>query len=270
MSDNQTGVYAAVAAVMGELAKEGISKDRRATGVATYNFRGIDDVYNALATLLSKNSLVILPRVLSRAQSERTTKGGGVIVYTVVEVEYDIVCATDGSRHTVRTIGEAMDTSDKSTNKAMSAAYKYMAFQAFCIPTEGDNDADATSDPLPPKGQPARPAQQQRNDPPPRQDKQPETPFDDAPQEQQQDKKAAFWSRASLQLRAEGPEAFATSFCNALYASPSHEQHMRLIRDNNNHIAALPAESEKRVNEAITKRNAFWSQHPTGVQRGAA
>ncbi|MNY54686.1 hypothetical protein D3C86_1905820 [compost metagenome] len=35
-----------------------------------------------------------------------------------------------------------MDSGDKATNKAMSAAYKYAAFQAFCIPTEGDNDAD--------------------------------------------------------------------------------------------------------------------------------
>lgn len=36
-----------------------------------------------------------------------------------------------------------MDSADKATNKAMSAAYKYAAMQAFCIPTEGDNDADA-------------------------------------------------------------------------------------------------------------------------------
>jgi hypothetical protein len=35
-----------------------------------------------------------------------------------------------------------MDSGDKATNKAMSAAYKYMAFQTFAIPTEGDNDAD--------------------------------------------------------------------------------------------------------------------------------
>jgi hypothetical protein len=38
-----------------------------------------------------------------------------------------------------------MDRSDKATNKAMSAAYKYAAFMAFAIPTEGDNDADATT-----------------------------------------------------------------------------------------------------------------------------
>jgi hypothetical protein len=36
-----------------------------------------------------------------------------------------------------------MDSGDKASNKAMSAAYKYAAFQAFCIPTEGDNDADS-------------------------------------------------------------------------------------------------------------------------------
>lgn len=152
---------------------------------------------------------------------------------------------------------------------ALTYARRYSLAAIAGIAAEEDDDGNSAQD-APPKSQAPRPAQQQRNDPPPRQDKQPETPFDDAPQEQQQDKKAAFWSRASLQLRAEGPEAFATSFCNALYASPSHEQHMRLIRDNNNHIAALPAESEKRVNEAITKRAAFWSQHPTGVQRGAA
>jgi hypothetical protein len=38
-----------------------------------------------------------------------------------------------------------MDSGDKATNKAMSAAYKYAAFQAFSIPTESDNDADAST-----------------------------------------------------------------------------------------------------------------------------
>ena len=38
-----------------------------------------------------------------------------------------------------------MDSGDKASNKAMSAAYKYAAIQTFCIPTEGDNDADSTT-----------------------------------------------------------------------------------------------------------------------------
>jgi hypothetical protein len=59
-----------------------------------------------------------------------------------VHAEFDFVSASDGSKHTVSTFGEAMDSGDKATNKAMSAAYKYAAFQAFAIPTEGDNDPD--------------------------------------------------------------------------------------------------------------------------------
>ena len=57
--------------------------------------------------------------------------------------EFDFVSAEDGSKHIVKTFGEAMDSGDKATNKAMSAAYKYACFQAFSIPTESDNDADA-------------------------------------------------------------------------------------------------------------------------------
>jgi hypothetical protein len=44
-----------------------------------------------------------------------------------------------------------MDSGDKATNKAMSAAYKYAALQTFCIPTEGDNDADAVTHVVVPK-----------------------------------------------------------------------------------------------------------------------
>src|SRR5205085_1446521 len=84
-----------------------------------------------------------LPRMISRTCDERQSKSGGALFYVTVEAEFDFVCAEDGSKHTVRTFGEAMDSGDKGTNKAMSAAYKYAAFQAFAIPTEGDNDADA-------------------------------------------------------------------------------------------------------------------------------
>ncbi len=136
-------VYKCINAVMAELAKHGIAKDRRNTQGSGYNFRGVDDVYNALAPLLSKHGLVILPRMLSRHCDERLSSKGGNLFYVTVEAEFDFVCAEDCSKHTVKTFGEAMDSGDKATNKAMSAAFKYAAFQAFCIPTEGDNDADA-------------------------------------------------------------------------------------------------------------------------------
>ena len=137
-------VYQCIAVVSAEIAKAGIAKDRQ-NQQQGYSFRGIDDVYNALAPILSKAGLVILPRILSRAVTEREARSGGVLFYVVVEAEFDFVSAHDGSKHTVRTYGEAMDSADKATNKAMSAAYKYAAFQAFCIPTEGDHDADGTT-----------------------------------------------------------------------------------------------------------------------------
>lgn len=135
-------VYKKIAAVSARIAQDGISKSR-SNAQQGYKFRGIDDVYNALSPILSQHDLVMLPRVLSRQVTERTTSKGGALFYVVVEAEFDIVAASDGSRHTIKTYGEAMDSADKATNKAMSAAYKYAAMQAFCIPTEGDNDADA-------------------------------------------------------------------------------------------------------------------------------
>lgn len=141
---NLPGVYKAIASVMEDVGREGIAKERK-NQQQGYNFRGIDDVYNALAPILARHHLIIVPRVLSREKTEQTTQKGNILFYVVVQVEFDIVCALDGSKITACTWGEAMDSADKATNKAMSAAYKYMAMQTFCIPTEGDNDADATS-----------------------------------------------------------------------------------------------------------------------------
>lgn len=136
-------VYKAINAVQSQLSKQGITKDRTNTQGNGYKFRGIDDVYNTIAPMLAAHGLCILPRVLARTVTERQSQKGGALFYVVVEAEFDFVCAEDGSKHTVKTFGEAMDSGDKATNKAMSAAYKYACFQAFSIPTESDNDADA-------------------------------------------------------------------------------------------------------------------------------
>lgn len=145
-------VYKAINAVQADLCKEGITKDSKNT-FDGYNFRGIDAVYNALSPLLAKHGLCILPRMLSRSVAEHQSQKGGILFYVTVDAEFDFVCSEDGSKHTVKTFGEAMDRGDKATNKAMSAAYKYAAFQTFAIPTEGDNDADAQSHAIASKGQ---------------------------------------------------------------------------------------------------------------------
>ncbi len=136
-------VYAAINAVQRALAVTGISKSRKNTQGSGYMFRGIDDVYQAVAPLLAEHGLCIVPRFVARQCEERQSKAGGALFYVTVEAEFDFISAKDGSKHTARTFGEAMDSGDKATNKAMSAAYKYAAFQTFAIPTEGNPDADA-------------------------------------------------------------------------------------------------------------------------------
>lgn len=150
-----TAVYKAIAAVQGELAKVGIAKANR-NSQQGYNFRGIDDVYAALSPLLAKHGLCVIPRVIERTMLEKTTSKGNPLFYVTVHAEFDFVSSEDGTKHTAATYGEAMDSGDKATNKAMSAAYKYAAFMTFAIPTEGDNDADATTHDVAPSQEPNR------------------------------------------------------------------------------------------------------------------
>lgn len=152
MTDKKA-VYSAIASIAGELAKTGISKDRK-NQQQGYAFRGIDEIYNHLAPLLKQYGLCILPYVESRELVERVNSKGTALFYVTVRARFSFVAEADGSSHEVVTYGEAMDSGDKATNKAMSAAYKYACMQSFCIPTEGDNDADATTHEVAPRAQP--------------------------------------------------------------------------------------------------------------------
>ena len=146
-------VYKAINAVQAELAKVGITKSRTNTQGVGYKFRGIDDIFNTISPLLAEHKLCILPRVISRDCVERISQRGMALFYVTVEVEFDFVSSEDGSKHTIKTFGEAMDSGDKATNKAMSAAYKYAALQAFAIPTEGDNDTENQTHEIQPEQQ---------------------------------------------------------------------------------------------------------------------
>lgn len=157
-------VYTAISKVMAEIGRTGISKERN-NQQQGFKFRGIDDVYNAMSPLLASAGLCVLPRVTSRSVTERLTKSGGVLFYVALDVEFDLCCAEDGSRHTIAVSGEAMDSGDKATNKAMSAAFKYACMQVFCIPTEGNPDADAETHEVAPVQQEAYVAGEEAVDP---------------------------------------------------------------------------------------------------------
>ena len=109
-----------------------------------YKFRGIDAVYNALQPALVKHGVFISPELINLEQEDREASSGKVQLHTKVNVKYTLF-AEDGSSIETVFPGEAMDRSDKSINKAMTAAYKYMLFELFTIPTDNNQDADSES-----------------------------------------------------------------------------------------------------------------------------
>ena len=139
-------IYGLIGQVMKKVGA--IGKDSTATnmsGKQMYKFRGIDAVYNTLNPVMSDLGLFIVPEVLDQTREERKTTNGGTLIYSILKIKFTMY-APDGSNVSGTLIGEGMDSGDKASNKAMSIAMKYFAFQTFMIPTEElrDMDPDAT------------------------------------------------------------------------------------------------------------------------------
>lgn len=134
-------IYQAITAAMADvepIAKGRVNKEQR------FNFRGIDEVMNELQPILKKHGLFVVPKVVDVIRQEKPTKSGGILLYSIVTMEYTMY-AQDGSSITGSTVGEGMDSGDKASNKAMAVALKYFLLQTFCIPTEDAKDPDANS-----------------------------------------------------------------------------------------------------------------------------
>ena len=133
----ESKIINAIVAIMDETGAIGKDKKNQQQG---FMFRGIDQVMNVLHPLLAKHGVVIVPEVLETKREERSryNKEGVVVgstLYTMHKVKYHFI-ADDASEICATVIGEGMDVTDKSSNKAMAIAFKYACFQVFCIPTE--------------------------------------------------------------------------------------------------------------------------------------
>lgn len=140
-------IYGKISEVMSKV--WAIRKDRK-NDKQEYNFRGIDDMYNALNVHLAEAKIFFAPEVLTIEREERTTKAGWFLTYTILTMRFTAY-AEDGSSVSTTTVGEAMDSGDKSANKAMSTAYKYALMQIFCIPTEEEKDTEYQTHEIVPK-----------------------------------------------------------------------------------------------------------------------
>lgn len=107
-----------------------------------FNFRGIDAVVNAIGPALREVGGCIVPTVLEKVYERGITKSGTPTVETFLTVEYAWY-GTDGGEPVRGVVpGEAMDTSDKATAKAMSVALRTFLLQTLMLPTD-EKDPDA-------------------------------------------------------------------------------------------------------------------------------
>ena len=131
-------IHKAIPKIMEEIGS--IGKGRKNVA-QNYQFRGIDDIYNAAQSALIKEGVFCVPEVQAMTREQLPSKSGGTLLYTVLTVKYTFY-ASDGSSVCAVVTGEGMDSGDKSCNKAMSAAQKYAFLQVFCIPTEEPKDSE--------------------------------------------------------------------------------------------------------------------------------
>lgn len=144
-------IYKALAKVMGEV---GVVGKSRKNVSQNYAFRGIDDVVSACQDVLVKHGVIVAPRVVEHQREVIATKSGGAMASVRLLVEHTFY-AEDGSYVVATTLGEAMDSGDKASNKAMSAALKYALVETLMIPTyETDRDSETASPEMAPRPAP--------------------------------------------------------------------------------------------------------------------
>ena len=131
MSDTPA-IYDALAAVMVDV--QAVAKSDKNTH-QNFMFRGIDAVVNAVGPALRTHGVIVVPQVLDVSYEQVQTSTGKPSTACRVRVNY-VFCAQDGSQLEASVAGEAWDSGDKATPKAMSVAFRTALLQALCLPTD--------------------------------------------------------------------------------------------------------------------------------------
>jgi hypothetical protein len=138
---NTLTIAQALTEVMKEVGAVG-KKDRNAS--QGFNFRGIDAVVNAVSPALQKHGVIVVPSVEDYEYSSvEIGKNRTVMGHVKLKVSYTFIGASgDAIKATV--VGEAMDSGDKATAKAMSVAFRTALLQTLSLPTD-EPDPDSQS-----------------------------------------------------------------------------------------------------------------------------
>ena len=138
MSEPQT-IFQIFAAAKKEV--RAVGKDQRNLQ-QNFNFRGVDAVVNAAAPALDKYGVITTPMLdeIDYATVEVGQKRTPM-AHVRVKVTYRFL-GPAGDHFDALVPGEAMDSGDKATAKAMSVAYRIALIQALNLPTS-DEDPDS-------------------------------------------------------------------------------------------------------------------------------
>jgi hypothetical protein len=134
-----------IAQALNEVMKEvGAVKKNDRNASQGFNFRGIDAVVNAVSPALQKHGVIVVPSVEDyEYHSVEIGKNRTVMGHVKVKVTYTFIGAGgDAIKATV--VGEAMDSGDKATAKAMSVAFRTALLQTLSLPTD-EPDPDSQS-----------------------------------------------------------------------------------------------------------------------------
>lgn len=139
-------IFQKMSKVMSDIGFVGKDQKNQAQG---FKFRGIDQFVNALYPALIKHGVFMTPECTSENHEIREVVRGngkaGADKHVTIMMKYHFY-AEDGSSVTVGPVpAEGLDSGDKATNKALSAALKYALIQTFSVPTEDMAEADLDS-----------------------------------------------------------------------------------------------------------------------------
>lgn len=134
-------IYLAIPAIMTKVGHVGKTRTNQQQH---YDFRGIDDVMAALQQVMAAEGVCVVP-FCDEIHNDTFTTAKGTPMFRVTGRFRFRFYADDGSFIEACTIGEAMDSGDKASNKAMSVALKYALTQTFMIPTTEPKDPENDS-----------------------------------------------------------------------------------------------------------------------------
>lgn len=108
-----------------------------------YAFVSVERIKDAVRVQLADRKVMVYTSIKSVERSEFQTSKGTTMFHSTVQGEVTFADAESGEMFTVEAVGEAMDTGDKSLNKAQTALIKYALINTFLIPTGDDPDHDS-------------------------------------------------------------------------------------------------------------------------------